>query len=254
MSARIDARRNGDFQLSFGPNLALTATLRTGTPHNLAAPAALRTATPNLQEALLIDHFAPAVAHGARHQAIYLFRATALAARADIHARHLNLHAQPANGVFERHLQVVPQILATLRPVASSARATPSRAAKQVPKPEQIAQNIAEIGERGWIEALRSHALQPLMAIAVIGGAFLRIAQDAVRLGGFLESLFGILIVRIAVRVILERQFPVSALQARVITVAADTQDFVVVALGCVHFFVTATFTMAGRNSRPRKL
>ncbi len=95
---------------------------------------------------------------------------------------------------------------------------------------------------------------KPLVAIAVISGALLGIAQDAVRLGGFLESLFGILIVGIAVRVVLERQFAVSALQPRVVTVAAYAQDFVVVALGGVHFFVTATFTMAGRKRRPRKL
>ncbi len=60
-----------------------------------------------------------------------------------------------------------------------------------------------------------THALQTLVAIAVVGGALLRIAQDAVRLGRFLESLFGILIVRIAVRVVFQRQFAVGALQAR---------------------------------------
>ena len=101
---------------------------------------------------------------------------------------------------------------------------------------------------------MRPHTLQTLMPIAIISGAFLGIAQDAVRLGGFLESLFGILIVRIAIRVVFQRQFPVGALQARVVTVAAYTQDFVVVALGGIHFLCTATFTMAGRKRRPRKL
>ncbi len=64
------------------------------------------------------------------------------------------------------------------------------------------------------------------MAITVIGGALLRIAQDAIGLRGFLESLFGILIVGIAVRVILERQFAVGALQPGVIALAAHTQRF----------------------------
>src|SRR6202044_220256 len=98
MSARIDARGNGDLQLSLGSNLALAAALRTRPPHYLAAPAALRAATPNLQEALLINHFATPVAHGTRGKAIHFLRTTALTARAQIHARHLNLHAQPANG------------------------------------------------------------------------------------------------------------------------------------------------------------
>ncbi len=153
MSARIHARGNGDFQLALGPNLALTAALRAGPPHNLAAPSALRTGTANLQEALLINHFAAPVAHGAGHQAIHFLGAASLAARAEIHARHLNLDAQPANGVFERHFQVIAQILAALR-ASASAGAPASGAAKQVAKAEQIAQNVAEIGERRRIEAL----------------------------------------------------------------------------------------------------
>src|SRR5579863_5172750 len=78
------------------------------------------------------------------------------------------------------------------------------------------------------------------MAIPVIGGAFLRIAQNAISLGGFLEPLLGVLIVRIPVRVVLECQFPISALQPRVVTVAAHAQNFVVVALCRVHLLVTA--------------
>ena len=147
-----------------------------------------------------------------------------LAARAQIHARHLNLHAQPANGVFERHFQVIAKIFAALRAIASAA--APSSTAKQVAKAEQIAENIAEIGEGGRIEALRSHTLQPLVAIAVIGGALLGIAQDAVGLGRFLEPLFGILIVGITIRVVLERQFAVGALQTRVVAVAAHSSRF----------------------------
>src|SRR5580704_5153837 len=253
MSARIHARGNGNLQLAFGPNLALAATLRARPPHDLAAPSALGTGAANLKEALLINHFAPPVAHWTGHQAIHFLGSAALAARAEIHARHLNFHAQSPDGVFERQFEVIAQIFAALRAVASAARA-PCRAAKQVAKGKQIAENIAEIGERGWIEALGPHTLEPLVTIAVIGGTLLGIAQDTIGLRRLFEPLLSILIVRIPVRMVLQGQFAVSALQPGVIALPAHAQYFVVVALGGVHFFVTATFTMAGRRRRPRKL
>ena len=97
-------------------------------------------------------------------------------------------------------------------------------------------------------------ALQTLVAVTVVSGALLGIAQYAVGLGGLFELLLGLLIVGIAIRMILQRQFTIGALQRRVVTVAAHAQDFVVVAFDGVHFLVTATFTMAGRKRRPRKL
>ena len=50
------------------------------------------------------------------------------------------------------------------------------------------------------------------VAEAVVGGALLRIAEDAVRFGGFLEFVLGLGVVRVPVRMVLQRQLPVSAL------------------------------------------
>ena len=52
-------------------------------------------------------------------------------------------------------------------------------AAEHVAKAEKVAQDIAEIGERGLVEALCDRAVYGLVAIAVVGGALLRIAQHA---------------------------------------------------------------------------
>jgi len=49
-------------------------------------------------------------------------------------------------------------------------------------------------------------------------------------------------------------QLTVGVLQAREVDIALDSQDLVIIALGGVHCFFTATFTMAGRSRRPRKL
>src|SRR5579863_9464130 len=86
MRSGLHARRNGDLQFPFATNLTLAPAMGARPAHDLAAASTLRAGTPNLEEALLIDHLAAPVAHGARHQAIVLFRAGALAMRTHIHA------------------------------------------------------------------------------------------------------------------------------------------------------------------------
>ena len=97
------------------------------------------------------------------------------------------------------------------------------------------------------------------MAEAIVGGALLRIAQHAIRLGGLLEALFGGLIVRVAVRMMLQSHLPIRRLDLLIVGFPSYTKDFVIIALG--HWILrvathgrTATFTMAGRNSLPLKL
>src|SRR5579871_838646 len=92
------------------------------------------------------------------------------------------------------------------------------------------------------------------MSVAIIGGAFLRIAQDAIRFGRFLEILLGRMIVGIAIRMILHRHLLIGAFERGRVAIAADAEDFVIIALGGVHFLVTATFTMAGRDRKSTRL
>ena len=95
------------------------------------------------------------------------------------------------------------------------------------------------------------------MAEAVVGGALLRIAQDAISFGGFLEFLLGRGIVRIAVGMIALGELAVSALDLLIAGFPADTQYFVIISLRHgVHcdYGLTATLTMAGRRSFPLKL
>ena len=102
---------------------------------------------------------------------------------------------------------------------------------EEISKVEELPEDVVKIGEGVWIEALSRSALQSLMAVVVIGGAFLRVAQDAVSLCGFLEFLFGFGVVRIAVGVVLERQLTIGALQYILVGAAGDTQNFVVISL-----------------------
>ena len=51
------------------------------------------------------------------------------------------------------------------------------------------------------------------MAETVIGGALLVVLEDIIGLGDVLELLFGLLVIRVAVRMILHRQFTIGFLQ-----------------------------------------
>ena len=101
------------------------------------------------------------------------------------------------------------------------------------------------------------------MAEAVVGGALLRIAQDAIGLGGFLEFFLGVVIAGIAVGMMLQGELAVGRLEHRLVAVPGYTEDFIIVSFGHAHFLTcrlislfgsTATLTMAGRSRRPLKL
>ena len=68
------------------------------------------------------------------------------------------------------------------------------------------------------------------MAVAVISGALLGIAQDAIGFGGFLEFFFRFVIAGIAIGVKFERKPAVRRFEGRFIAIAADAENFVIVA------------------------
>ena len=92
-----------------------------------------------------------------------------------------------SNEIFEFERQ----ILAALR----ASPATPSAAApKQVAKAEKLAEDIFESRKLAGIEPARAGCgtLNAGMTEAIIGGPLLTIAEDAIRLGRFLELFFGL--------------------------------------------------------------
>ena len=88
--------------------------------------------------------------------------------------------------------------------------------------------------------------LTPGVAEAVVGRPLVGVGEDRVGLGRFLELLLGVLVARIAVGMVLQRQLAVRALDLLVAGRPGDAEDLVVVALA----HALATFTIAGRSSR----
>ena len=137
-------------------------------------------------------------------------------------------------------------------------RAAAPGIAEEVAEAEEIAQDVAEIGEGFGVEAGRTAgALHAGMAEAIVSGALLRIAQDAIGFAGFLEFFFGGGIVRIAVGMVALGEFAVSALDLLIAGFLADTEYFVIISLRHgIHcgYGLTATLTIAGLRSLPLKL
>ena len=139
------------------------------------------------------------------------------------------------------------------------------RAALVTTRIEHLAEKIAE--DVANVDAARKRAAKSLagsaharMAVTVVRGALVRVAQHLVRLARLLESLFRGMIAGITVRMILERQLAIGTLQLLVAGLARDAQNLVVICSAHCQLYSTVCFglvttrTIAGRNSRSRNL
>jgi hypothetical protein len=202
----------------------------------------------NGEETLLVTDLpaAPALRAGCRRGPRR--RAAAVTGCAFLLPRDLDRRLGALGRFFERDLQVVPQVGAALRAAAPSAAAENVAEAKQV---AEVAEDVFEAGERRRVESARADArADARVTEPIVGGALVGIRQHRVRLGRLLELLLGSLVAGIAVRVVLQGQLPVRALDLGIARRALDAQHLVVVAL--VH--ALATFTIDGRSSRSRSL
>src|SRR5437879_54830 len=228
--AIIDTRGYVDFDLALHRAVALAPAFRARRLNDLTSAPAVAARPAHRKEALLEEDFAAAAASGTGRGPAARFGALALTPVADFRARHLNLRRQTEDGILELDLQVVAHVFTALRPVAPLALT-----AEQITEAEEIAKNIAQV-EGGRIETARAtHALDALQAEAVISGPLLRIAQDTISFGSFFEFFFGFFVVRVAVRVKLQRQFPVSALDLLVIGFTGEAEHFVVISFRHGH-------------------
>ena len=75
-------------------------------------------------------------------------------------------------------------------------------------------------------------AVQAGVAEAIVAGAFVGIVEDFEGFGRFLEAFDGVLVARVAVRVILHGQLAIRRGDLAVGGGSFDAEDFVVIALG----------------------
>ncbi|MCY1368905.1 hypothetical protein D9M69_559170 [compost metagenome] len=140
-------------------------------------------------------------------------------------ARHADLGVETGRSLLQRDLQRVLQIGAAVDLRAAATAATAAA--------EDFAEDVAEgIGETAAHAAAHAGGvgIHARMAVAVIRGALLLIAQDLVGFLGFLELLFGFFAVRIAVRMVFHGQLSIGLFEFVVRSVFRHAEDVVIVA------------------------
>ena len=168
------------------------------------------------------------------------------------------------NRFFKFQSNVFAQIGAALGAAASA-----TAAAKHIAEAKEVPKDIAEVLENGRVKASRTGtgASHSGVAETVISGAFVSVGENRVGLAAFLELFFRIRIIGIAIRMIGQREFAISAFDFLFGGSAANSQHLVVVAFSVTgqngpssnlpellcetyRLGLRATFTMEGRSSR----
>ena len=192
------------------------------------------------EEPLLHADLAVAVAVGAPLRRAARRGPRAAARVAGLLPRDLQRGLGAVRGFLERDLQVVAQ-------VAAAAGAAPPAAAAE---PEQIAQpaeDVPEVVEDRRVDAGPAGcAADPGVPEAVVSAPLLGVREHGVGFRRLLEPFLGGLVAGVAVRMVLEGQLAVGALDVRVLRGAGNAENLVVVARR--HAF--ATLTIDGRSKR----
>src|SRR5215217_328623 len=223
--AVVHARGDGDLDDLFRGRLPGALAARAGVRHHRARAAAVPAGTRHREEALRVAQLPAAAARSARARARTALAAGAGARLALLRPGNRHLGTAAERGLLEGDLQVVAQVRATR---AGAAPTSPATA-------EDVAENLAE--DVVDVDALEpaAGATEALEGIARVSEAVvlrppLGVAQHLVGLRGFLELLLGLVVPRVAIRVVLERHLAERALQLLRGDGLLDAQDLVVVA------------------------
>ena len=90
---------------------------------------------------------------------------------------------------------------------------------------------MSSVERKSWNAA----PFEPGVPVAVVSLPLVRVGEDLVRFGRLLEPLGGLLVTRVAVRVILERHLPIGFLDIVGGGLAGDPEHLVEIAFRCGH-------------------
>src|SRR5262249_50738299 len=153
----------------------------------------------HLEETLPLDDDALAVTPPAGRRATPLFCPAAGALGAEFLARDGDCLLCAAGGFGQIDFEVVLEVAARLRAAAAAAA-------------EQVAEEVAEdVDHRAGVAEVvePAHSFEAGVAVTVVAGPFVRVAENVVGGGRFLELLLRLLVPDIAIGVILHRQLAV---------------------------------------------
>jgi len=209
---------------------AFALALGAGIGNDVARALACRAGTSDAEESLLITDLSAAIAGTAGGRTFPGSGTRTLTFLASLVAAYCDFLFHAEESFLKLESQVFAQIGAAL-----NAAAAPSATAEGIPEPEEFAEDVAEILEHAGVEsgALRSCAAESGVAIAIVNRSLFGVGQDRVSFADFFKPLLRVRIIRIAVGVVLQREFAVRALEFDLSDRAGDAQNLVVVSL-CV--------------------
>lgn len=201
--------------------------LRAGITHDRTRTLACWACSGDAEESLLISHLASATASTAGGRSLAISAARAFAGVALLVTAIRNLLLGPEDRFLKFDCDVFAQVSPTLSTRAAAAAAA---SAKDVAEAEELAEDVVEILENASVKAAAScRAAYTGMPEAVIHAALFGVGQDRIGLAALLKFFFGIRIVGIAVRMVLQRQLAVSALDLLLARAPLDPKYLVVV-------------------------
>ncbi len=227
------------------PALTMTVLARIG--NHLPSAMTARTGLLHGKEALLHAYLTMPTTGGTGARLGAFLGTAAIAGIATDQGRHLDGDGGAAYRLFQIQLHGVAQITATLRRGATTTAATTEDIA------EYVAEDIGEVAttpETAGAAHVRIHAG---MTVLVVGRPLVGIGQNLVGLVGFLEFLFRLLVIRVAVRVILHCQPAIGFLQLGFTGAALHAQHFIIVTLGhksCFLWLILRHKQQRGNSSR----
>lgn len=138
-----------------------------------------------------------------------------------------DLSFRAEKGLLEFDRQIFAQIGAALH----SATTASTSATEQIAETKEIAKYVAEILKNRGVKSHTGTSASPQagMTVAIVDRTLFRISEHRIRLTDFFELLLSVRIVGIAVRMILEGQFAVGALQFNFGARASHTEYFVII-------------------------
>src|SRR6185503_18901617 len=223
LGSLVHPRGDLDGQRALGAHATLAPAGRARLHDAAAGPTAHVARTRHREEALLEGDLAAPAALPARLDAVLPLRSLAAAVLAALQPRHADPSLETARSLLELDREVVAEVLAAPRPL-------PAASAEDAPEPEDVAEDVAEVGEDLLVEpgGLRAEASA---AEAVVTRALLVVREDGVRLRRLLELVLGRLVARVLVGVVPDRETAIRLLDLRRVGVALDAEHLVVVDL-----------------------
>ena len=122
------------------------------------------------------------------------------------------------------------QVLAQISPTLSPTTPPPTAPAKQIANAEKLAEDVPEILKDSRIKPRPARrTANSSMTKAVIQRALLAVRKNRVSLSQLFELLFSVRIIRIAIRMVSQRQLPVSALDLNLSSRPRDPEHLVII-------------------------